>query len=166
MEIYIEPIMKKNRLYIFGAGHTGWALAKYAVDLDFEVVVIDDRKEYIDQIKFPGINKLDNDYRQILPVLPFDENTYITIMTYSHPFDRDILAFCLKKPHAYLVMIGSQRKVEMTKKMFEEGMIATKSELDEVDMPMGIGIGAEGPEEIAVSILAKLIAVKNKIEVK
>ena len=166
MEIYIEPIMKKNRLYIFGAGHTGCALAKYALDLDFEVVVIDDRKEYIDQIKFPGINKLDNDYRQVLPVLPFDENTYIAIMTYSHPFDRDILAFCLKKPHAYLGMIGSQRKVEMTKKMFEEGMIATKSELDEVDMPMGIGIGAEGPEEIAVSILAKLIAVKNKIEVK
>ena len=166
VEIYIEPVMKKNKLYIFGAGHTGAALAKYALDFDFEVVVIDDRKEYVDEIKLDGINKLNNDYRQVLPVLPFDENTFIAIMTYSHPFDRDILAYCLKKPHAYLGMIGSQRKVEMTKKMFSEGMIASEKELDDVDMPMGINIGAEGPEEIAVSILAKLIAVKNKIEKK
>ena len=108
---------------------------------------------------------MDNNYRQVLPLLPFDENTYVAIMTYSHPFDRDILAFCLKKPHAYLGMIGSQRKVEMTKKMFEEGMIASKNDLDKVDMPMGIGIGAEGPEEIAISILARLIAVKNKIAI-
>ena len=166
VEIYIEPVMKKNKLYIFGAGHTGAALAKYALDFDFEVVVIDDRKEYVDEIKLDGINKLNNDYRQVLPVLPFDENTFIAIMTYSHPFDRDILAYCLKKPHAYLGMIGSQRKVEMTKKMFSEGMIASEKELDDVDMPMGINIGAESPEEIAVSILAKLIAVKNKIEKK
>ena len=115
VEIYIEPVMKKNKLYIFGAGHTGAALAKYALDFDFEVVVIDDRKEYVDEIKLDGINKLNNDYRQVLPVLPFDENTFIAIMTYSHPFDRDILAYCLKKPHAYLGMIGSQRKVEQSK---------------------------------------------------
>ena len=62
-------------------------------------------------------------------------------------------------------MIGSQRKVEMTKKMFEEGKIASASELDAVDMPMGIQIGAETTEEIAVSILAKLISVKNRVGV-
>jgi xanthine dehydrogenase accessory factor len=60
-------------------------------------------------------------------------------------------------------MIGSQRKVEMTKKMFSEGMISSTEEFQKVDMPMGINIGAEGPEEIAISILAKLIEVKNKI---
>lgn len=164
VEVYIEPMMKKNRLYIFGAGHTGHALARYAVDLDFDVVVIDDRKEYMDEIKTPGISKLTNDYRQVLPALPFDDRTYIVIMTYSHPFDRDILAFCMKKPHAYLGMIGSRRKVEITKKMFESGMIASQDEMDAVDMPLGIDIGAEGPEEIAISVIAKLIAVKNKTE--
>ncbi len=166
VEIYIEPVMKKNRLYIFGAGHIGQALAKRASNCDFEVVVIDDRKEYLDEVKQEGINKLDNNYRHILPLLPFDENTYVAIMTYSHPFDREILAFCLQKSHAYLGMIGSQRKVEVTKKMFEEGLIASEDKLSKVDMPMGIDIGAEGPEEIAISILAKLIAVKNKREVK
>lgn len=162
VEIYIEPIMKKNKLYIFGAGHTGHALAKYALNFDFEIVMIDDRKEYLDEIKLDNVNKLNMNYEQALPLLPFDENTFITIMTYSHPYDRDILSYCIRKPFAYLGMIGSQRKVEMTKKMFEEGNIASPSELDKVDMPMGIDIGAKDPEEIAISILAKIISIKNK----
>ncbi|MBI4930773.1 MAG: XdhC family protein [Bacteroidetes bacterium] len=163
VDIYIEPIMKKNKLYIFGAGHTGQALAKYAVNFQFEVVLIDDRKEYVDDCRQEEVSKMNLSYEQALKILPFDENTFICIMTYSHPIDRDILAFCIKKPFAYLGMIGSQRKVKMTKKMFTEGLNISEEELEKVDMPMGIDIGAEGPEEIAVSILGKLIAVKNKI---
>lgn len=163
VEIYIEPIMKKNKLYIFGAGHTGQSLAKLAKDFDFETVLIDDRKEYIDDCKSKEINKMNLPFGEALKLLPFDEQTYICIMTYSHPVDRDILAFCVKKTFAYLGMIGSQRKVEVTKKMFSEGLNISEDELDKIDMPMGIDIGAEGPEEIALSILGKLIAVKNKI---
>ncbi len=163
VDIYIEPIMKKNKLYIFGAGHTGQALARYALDMNFEVVVIDDRKEYIDQIKIPEINKMHLDFEQALSLLPFDEQTYVAILTYSHPIDRTILAFCIKKKHAYLGMIGSLRKVEMTKKMFAEGGIATLEELDAVDMPMGIDIKGESPNEIAISIIAKLIETKQTI---
>jgi len=144
MEIYIEPIMRKNRLYIFGAGHTGCALAKYALDFDFEVVVIDDRKEFIDQIKFPGINKLDNDYGRFFRYCLWWE--YLHSIWPTASFWPRYPGLLPEKAHAYLGMIGSQRKVEMTKKMFEEGMIATKNELDEVDMPMGITIGAEGPK--------------------
>ena len=162
VDIYIEPIMKKNKLYIFGAGHTGHALAKAAVPFNFETVITDDRKEYLDEIKSDGVNKLNMHYTQALPLLPFDEHTFITIMTYIHPYDRDILAYCLKKPFAYLGMIGSRRKVEMTKKMFSDAGIGTMEELEKVDMPMGIDIGAEDPDEIAISILAKLIEVKNK----
>lgn len=166
VEIYIEPIIKKKKLYIFGAGHTGQALAKYALQFDFETVIVDDRKEYLDEIKFAGANKLNLHYSHALPLLPFDENTFVTIMTYSHPYDRDILAYCLKKPFAYLGMIGSRRKVEMTKKMFADAGIGTMDELEQVDMPMGIDIGAEDPDEIAISILAKLIEVKNKVSQK
>lgn len=163
VEIYIEPIMKKNKLYIFGAGHTGQALAKLSCDFDFETVLIDDRKEYIDNCKLAEVSKMNLLYEQALKLLPFDEQTYICIMTYSHPIDRDILAFCLKKSFAYLGMIGSRRKVEMTKKMFTEGLNIAPEDLEKVDMPMGIDIGAEGPEEIALSILGKLIAVKNNV---
>ena len=161
VEIYIEPIKKMNKLYIFGAGHTGSALAKFSIGLDFEVYVIDDREEYIDDIKIEGINKLNLDYKKVLPTLPFDENTYTVIMTYEHAHDRDILAYCINQPHAYLGMIGSQRKVELTKKMFLEGKITTEAALEKVNMPMGININADSPEEIAVSILAKLIEIKN-----
>ena len=161
VEIYIEPIQKMNKLYIFGAGHTGNALTKYAIDLDFDIYIIDDRKNYINNINIDGVNKMNLDYKKVLPTLPFDNNTYIVIMTYEHSYDRDILAYCIKQPHAYLGMIGSERKVKLTKKMFSEGKLATKTALEKVDMPMGINISTEGPEEIAISILAKLIDVKN-----
>jgi len=152
-----------KKLYIFGAGHTGQALAKFAKVLDFEIFVIDDRKEYINQLKdVLEINKLNVDYKKILPKLPFDENTFIVILTYEHEIDRDILAYCIKKPHAYLGMIGSQRKIEITKKMFLDAGIATKKQLEKVNMPIGKNILAETPDEIAISILAELIEVKNK----
>jgi len=163
VDIFIEPIMKKSKLYIFGAGHTGHALARHSLNLDFEVVVIDDRKEYLDQISLEGINKLHLHYESALPLLPMDEQTYICIMTYSHPYDRDILSYCLKKPLAYLGMIGSRRKVEMTKKMFVDAGVGNLKELEKVDMPMGIDIDAETPDEIAISILAKLISVRRMI---
>ncbi len=161
VDIFIEPVMEKNKLYIFGAGHTGHALARHALSLDFEVVLIDDRKEYLDQIQLEGINKLHLHYEQALPLLPMDEQTYICIMTYSHPYDRDILSYCIKKPVAYLGMIGSQRKVEMTKKMFADAGVGSETELEKVDMPMGIDIAAETPDEIAISILAKMISVRR-----
>ena len=164
MDVYIEPVMKKNKLYIFGAGHTGAALAKRALEFDFEITLIDDRKDYLDEIKLTGIKKINGEYEQLLPGLSFDDSTYITIMTYGHPFDREILSFCLRKPHAYIGMMGSLRKVELTKKMFIEAGIGTQDELSRIDMPMGIDIGADGPEEISISILAKLLSVKNKIE--
>lgn len=163
VEIFIEPIEKMKRLYIFGAGHTGQALAKYALTIDFEIFVIDDRKEYINQLQeVPTINKLPVDYKKILPTLPFDENTFVVILTYEHEIDRDILAYCIKQPYAYLGMIGSQRKIEMTKKMFLDAGIATKKQLEKVNMPIGKTILAETPEEIAISILAELIEIKNK----
>lgn len=164
VEIYIEPILKKNKLYIFGAGHTGQALARIASELEFEIVLIDDRKEYVDECTIPSVNKMNLPFEKALRILPFDERTYIAVITYSHEQDRDILAFCLQKSHAYLGMIGSKRKIEITKKMFADAGIGTPEQVNKVDMPMGVEIHAETPEEIAVSILSKLIEVKNKIQ--
>lgn len=162
VEIFIEPIEKMKQLYIFGAGHTGQALAKFAKELDFEIFVIDDRKEYIEQLNdVEGINKLLVDYKKMLPKLPFTNNIYVAILTYEHEIDRDILSYCIKQPLAYLGMIGSQRKIELTKKMFLDAKIATSKQLENVDMPIGIDVLAETPEEIAISILAKLISIKN-----
>jgi xanthine dehydrogenase accessory factor len=159
--VYIEPIYKMNKLYIFGAGHTGAALAEYTSALDFDVYVFDDRREYLDNITNESITTKLTDYKDILPTLDFDDQTYVAIMTYEHNYDRDILAYCIEQPHAYLGMIGSQRKVAVTKRMFLEEGIAKRKDLDMVDMPMGLEIKAESPEEISISILAKIINVKN-----
>ncbi|MDT8410943.1 MAG: XdhC/CoxI family protein [Vicingaceae bacterium] len=162
VEIYIEPILPMKKLYIFGAGHTGKALAQYSTSLDFDTYIIDDRKDYIEELpQLNNINKLHADYKKLLPTLPFNNNTYIVILTYEHEIDRDILSYCIKQPHAYIGMIGSQRKIEMTKKIFLDASICNQEKLNTINMPIGINIAAETPEEIAISILAKLIEVKN-----
>lgn len=161
VEIFIEPIMKIRRLFIFGAGHTGQALAQYAIDTGFEVFLIDDRKTYIDECCIEEINKIHLKHSAALEALPFDKNTFVVIATYSHQIDRDILAYCVKKDWAYLGMVGSKRKILVTKKMFIDSNIGSDEELSKIHMPIGIDINAETPEEIAISILAELIKVKN-----
>ena len=162
VDVFIEPVMKKKRLYIFGAGHVGQALAEYATDFEFEVFLVDERKEMFAGMTNDSVNKMNLSAKQALPALPFDEETYVCIMTYDHTLDRDILSFCIGKPFAYLGMIGSRRKTEVTKKMFREAGIASEEKLALVDMPMGVDIGAEGPREIAISILARLIETRNR----
>jgi xanthine dehydrogenase accessory factor len=165
LEVYIEPVMKKNTLYIFGAGHTGQALAKYALDFEFEIFLIDDRKEYIEQCHLPDVNKMNLGFSDAIRFLPFNKQTYIAILTYDHRIDREIAAYCCKKEFAYLGMIGSRRKAEMTKKLFIESGAGTEVDFNKIHTPIGMDINAESPEEIAVSIISEIIKIKNKISV-
>jgi xanthine dehydrogenase accessory factor len=162
VELFIEPLMPLKRLYIFGAGHTGQALAHLASNSGFEIYVVDDRSEYLSEISDVNINKLAVPYSQALPFLPLTDDCFVVIATYDHGFDRDILSYCLKKPHAYVGMIGSERKILLTRKMFIESGLACETDFEKIDMPIGIDINAETPYEIAVSILAKIIQVKNE----
>lgn len=161
VEIFIEPIMPNKRLYIFGAGHIGKALASHASSLDFEIFLIDDRENIFDNISIIGVDHLPVNHSRLLKTLPFDKNTFIVIATHDHELDREILGECINNKYAYLGVVGSQRKVEVTRKIFLSSGITSEQELNEVDMPIGLEIGANGPNEIAISILAKLIAVKN-----
>lgn len=162
MEIYIEPLMKAKKLFMFGGGHVGKAVVKHAMDLDFEITVIDSREDIFDDWTVIGYKKVVGDFPKVLPTLPYDESTYIVIATLDHPTDNEVLGFCIKKPHCYLGMIGSKNKVARTKENFISGGIATKEELDRIDMPIGLDIQAITADEIAVSIVAKLIGEKNK----
>jgi len=161
VEIFIEPIVNTKRLFIFGAGHTGQALAVFAAETGFEIYLIDDRKEYLDQSVNESVYKMNLHHTAALQSIPFDLNTFIVITTYSHQIDRDILAYCIKRDFAYLGMIGSRRKAEITKKMFIESNLASSAELDKVHMPIGVDINAETPAEIAISIIAEIVKTKN-----
>lgn len=165
VKVYIEPEAQKNHLIIFGAGHVGQELANQAVKAEFDVTVFDDRPEYIQQITNETIEAQCLDFSDALKQISFGENTYIAILTYRHDIDRALLRYCLRKERAYLGFIGSQRKILVTRKMMLQEGIATEEELNKVDMPIGLNIGAESPFEIAVSIMAKLIEVKNQEQV-
>jgi xanthine dehydrogenase accessory factor len=158
--VYIEALGDRQKLIIFGAGHVGKQVARLAANLPFGVSLADSRHEFLQDLD-EGINPLHGSYEETLKTITFDQNTFVVICTHLHKFDRDILAWCINKPHRYLGMIGSKRKVLVTRKLFLEKGIAEKDQLDNVDMPMGFDIGGNTPGEIAISIAAKLIAVKN-----
>ena len=162
MEIYIEPLMPSKKLFMFGGGHVGKAVIKHALDLDFEITVIDSREEIFSDWTFAGYNKVTGDFPKVMPSLPYDNNTFIVIATLDHPTDNEVLAFCIHKPHCYLGMIGSKKKVATMKENLISQGIATEEELSRVDMPIGLDINAVTADEIAISIMAKLIREKNK----
>jgi len=160
-EVYIEPVVPNSNLYIFGAGHIGKALAKYASDFGFNVIIIDQRKEIMDGLDIHQTQLIREDYIAAAQKLEFSFNDFIVIVTPKHAFDEEVLAVCAKKTFGYLGMIGSKTKITLARKRFVEEKILTEQELNKVDMPIGIKFNAQTPEEIAISILAKLIDVRN-----
>jgi len=164
MDVYFESIGCMPKLYIFGAGHIGKALAGYASGLGFRPFVFDEREDIFTSWSIPGIETKAGNYIQLIDSLPFDKNTYIVIVTHQHTSDEKVLFACAPHEHAYLGMIGSKRKVgEISKKAIETAALTTE-QLANVDMPIGIPFAAETPAEIAISIVAKMIDVKNTLK--
>ncbi len=161
VSVFIEPVMNRRKLYIFGAGHVGKALACFATSLDFNITLIDDRYDAFENIEAQEYEVLNAHHSTAIAQLEFDEGTFVVILTYDHQHDREILALTSKKPHCYIGMIGSKRKVEIARKNMLAGNLMLPEELEQIDMPVGIDIKAVTPQEIAISILAKLILVRN-----
>ncbi|MEI6766355.1 MAG: XdhC/CoxI family protein [Bacteroidota bacterium] len=161
MEVFFEPFGPRNSLYIFGAGHIGRVLARFAHDLGFRITLFDNRPEIFNEFDTSAYSCIDGDYLENIKNTAFDSNTFVVIVTHKHIHDEDILEACAKKDHAYLGMIGSRRKVAEATKRFLENKLMTEQQISEVNMPIGISMKVETPEEIAISILAKLIDVRN-----
>jgi len=164
VEIFIEPIVNKKKLYIFGAGHIGKALAKFSSELDFGVTLVDERDDAFDNLKIKGCSLINKKHKRATKELDFDKNTFVCVITHNHAYDREIVSYCAKQPHAYLGMIGSERKVEVAKKTFKAGNILSLKEMKNIDWPMGVNIKVQSPEEIAIAILAKLIDVRSRLD--
>lgn len=159
--IFIDPLPNNFKLYIFGAGHVGQALAKVAGNYGFRITLIDHREELIQQLDIEGVEKVYNEYAKAIEALTYDERTFIVVCTPSHSYDEEVSLACVQKPHAYLGMIGSKKKVSLAKEFFTEKGLDEES-INKIDMPIGIPIHCETPEEIAISILARLIDMKNQ----
>jgi xanthine dehydrogenase accessory factor len=160
--LYLEPIFSEPVLYIFGAGHISRYIAPVAHMVGFQVIVIDDRAEFAHREHFPQADEIwVEEFEKIGARIKSDEQTYMLIVTRGHMYDYTVLKQVLPMERRYIGMIGSIRKRAMIyTKLMEEGH--TQEELDRIHAPIGLEIGAETPEEIAVSIVAELIQVKGE----
>jgi len=161
MEIFVEPIAPTPTVYLFGAGHISFTLAKISKLLDFRTVVIDDRKDFAVKERFPDADLiLVEDFENVFSKINIDKRSYIVITTRSHHEDERVLGRAILTPAKYIGMIGSKTKF----KTLFDNLIARGVEsqvLDKVHSPIGLEIHAETPEEIAVSIMAEIVKVRR-----
>ena len=163
VEIYFEPVIAKQDLYIFGAGHIGRVVARYALDFGFRITLLDERSGIFDEFENAKFRCMNGDYVSLIESLNFSSKTFSVIVTHKHTYDETVLLSIINKPNAYIGMIGSRRKVAEVKKRFIEEHKIDPEKMDKIDMPIGIPIRGETPEEIAISIIAKIIDVKNSL---
>lgn len=160
--VILEPIYPPPRLVIAGAGHIGKALSHLGRMLDFEVTVIDSRKEYANPDNLPDADHIiTEDITDAMQNIEKNKNTFIVIVTHGHADDARALKPCIGSGSAYIGMIGSRGKIA---KMHEEFIMrkwATEEEWSNIFTPIGIDIGSKTVEEIAVSIAAELIKVRR-----
>ncbi len=161
MDIFLEPILPPGTLYLCGAGHISQNTALIGKMLGFRVVVIDPRPEFNNGDRFPNADSLIvEDYAIAIPKLDINEDSYIIIYTPGHILDEQCLYFAAGTKARYIGMIGSKKKVKQVKeRLLQKGI--SQQQLDRVYTPIGIEIGAETPEEIAISILAEIVKVKR-----
>jgi xanthine dehydrogenase accessory factor len=162
MKVFIEPFTSKTHLVICGAGHIALPLSAMAKILGFKVTIIDNRKEYANKKRFPHADQiiLGNHAEQLAKVT-VGQNTYVAIVTQGNEFDFECLKVVIKSAAAYIGVISSKPKRVKFFGRLKEAKIEEKY-LKHVHIPMGYDIGSQTPEEIAVSICAEMVAVKNK----
>ena len=162
MEVFIEPLEAPPALYVFGAGHVGFYVARLASDAGFEVHVVDDRAAFANRERFPeAAEVVVEDIPTWLASTTLPSAAYAVIVTRGHRHDLDALQALASRPLRYLGLIGSRAKVA---RIYEQLLAlgqTTLEDLSHVHAPIGLDIGAVTPQEIAVSIVAELVAVRR-----
>ncbi len=165
--VFFETILPPPRLLIAGAGHVGKALSHLGKLLDFEVLVWDDRVEYSNKKNLPDADHtFSGNMKKIFNKAEPDKNTYIVIVTRDHKNDAEVLKTFIGSNAGYIGMMGSKRKIVQLKEQFIENGWATPDEWNKIYTPIGLEIHSKTVQEIAVSIAAQLVQVRNEINVK
>jgi xanthine dehydrogenase accessory factor len=159
MEIFVEAIEASQRLIIFGAGHVARPTADLARRVGFDVTVVDDREELLDEAHFPGCTLVSAEPAEAASRLAPRAEDWLLVVTYDHHLDEQALDVYARLPHRYLGVIGSRRKVFRILQRIARR--AGLPDLERVYAPVGIDIGAVSPAEIAVSIVGELIALRH-----
>jgi len=165
MKVFIDILQPKEKVLIFGAGHIAVCVSKLAKTVGFKVTIIDDRKEFANQDRFPEADEIiAEDTEKALTHLNITPSSYIIVLTRGHLKDEEVLGSVIRSGAAYIGMIGSRKKNATVFQHLEEQGIS-QVELAKIHAPIGIDIKAQTPEEIAVSIVAEIIQVRRIKEV-
>jgi len=161
IKVFIEPFAGKKHCIICGAGHIALALSAVVKMLNYKVSIVDNRPEFSNKERFPHVDQVSlGDPAQILKKIKVDKNSYIIIATQGYEHDFSCLETALKTKAAYIGFISSKvKKIKFIRKLRQKGV--SEKLIQRIHAPMGLNIGAQTPEEIAVSITAELIALNS-----
>jgi len=161
VRVFFNVLCSEARLLICGAGHIAIPLARFANDVGFSVTVLDDRSDFANPSRFPDCTTIAENFNIALRGMALGPSSYLVIITRGHEHDVDCLMEILPKKVAYVGLIGSSRRVSFVLQWLEEKGFSKKL-LENVYTPIGIPIGAESPQEIALSIVSELVCVRRK----
>jgi len=166
MQVYVEPVLPDPTLFIFGAGFVSKAVAEIARFVGFRIALVDDRRDQANPATFQHADEFYVDpWEKVFERLPVNDSSYLFIATRGHQLDRTCLRFAVKSPARYIGILGSPKKTQSLLDILEkEGM--DPSNFKRVFVPVGIDIGSETAEEIAVSFVAELIAVRKNLDIR
>ncbi|WP_407310762.1 XdhC family protein [Desulfosporosinus sp. SB140] len=162
--LVLEPPTTIVQLLILGAGHIAHPLAIMAKIVGYEVTVVDDRPSFANPIRFGTADRvICDDFEKVLDSITINPQTFVVIVTRGHRYDKVCLRKVIQQPAAYVGMIGSRKRVKALKAELEEEGVPSDL-LQRLYSPIGLKIGAETPEELAVSILSELIKVQREMD--
>ncbi|MGL4392134.1 MAG: XdhC family protein [Fusobacteriaceae bacterium] len=161
VKAFIKVFKKKDKIIIVGGGHIGAAIYRVAHFTDFLPVIFDDREEFCNVEKFPEAHELfSGNIGENLREYSLDENSYVIIVSRGHKCDKEALREVIKKNPKYIGLIGSSKKIIDTfKDLIEEGL--DRKLFEKVHAPMGLDVADDYPREIAISIMAEILKIKN-----
>jgi len=161
MEVFVEPVLPQPTAFIFGAGHISNSLSKIASLAGFATVIVDDRASFANRERFPEAAEVHAaEYEDLFAKLPVNESSYLVIVTRGHRDDLRVLRLAVRSAARYIAMIGSKKKVIEVMRQLRSETVPSEV-LERIHAPMGLDIGAETPEEIAVAVVAEMIAVRR-----
>jgi xanthine dehydrogenase accessory factor len=164
LNIFVEPVIPQPRAFIFGGGHVSKSLSKVATLAGFATVIVDDREAFANPERFPEAEEtFAEEYESVFGKLEVTSSSYLIIVTRGHRDDMRVLRWAVGTPARYIAMIGSKRKtISVIHELEKEGF--DRALFEKIFAPMGLDIGAESPEEIAVAVVAEMIAMRRAPE--
>jgi xanthine dehydrogenase accessory factor len=161
LNIFVEPVIPQPQAFIFGGGHVSKSISKVATIAGFSTIIVDNREAFANPERFPEADATyAEEYEDVFPKLPVTASSYLIIVTRGHRDDMRVLRWAVTTQARYIAMIGSKRKtISVIHELEHEGF--PRDVFERIFAPMGLEIGAQSPEEIAISVVAEMIAVRR-----